>query len=106
MPCACSAEIDDVTGISACYNNLGSVCYARSDLAHALHWYEHDTALLQQRGAWTDLAATLHNLGHVALEQGNHEQAPPLLSARAATCTLPSISTNMWKKKKRCSSTS
>ncbi|MFO7633994.1 MAG: hypothetical protein R6W76_15720, partial [Caldilinea sp.] len=24
---------------------------------------------------WTDLAATLHNLGHVALEQGVFEQA-------------------------------
>jgi hypothetical protein len=29
-------------------------------------WYTLDMALLRKRGAWTDLAATLHNLGHVA----------------------------------------
>jgi hypothetical protein len=32
-------------------------------------------ALLRKRGAWTDLAATLHNLGHVALEQDVLAQA-------------------------------
>jgi tetratricopeptide (TPR) repeat protein len=68
-------QIDDVTGISACYNNLGSVSYARGENVQALQWYDRDRQLLEQRGAWTDLAATLHNLGHVALEQGAREQA-------------------------------
>ena len=40
-----------------------------------MQWYDRDRQLLEQRGAWTDLAATLHNLGHVALEQGAREQA-------------------------------
>ena len=31
--------------------------------------------LLKRRSAWTDLAATLHNLGHVAIETGNLERA-------------------------------
>ena len=34
-----------------------------------------DRSLLEASGAWTDLAATLHNLGHVALEQDAHERA-------------------------------
>jgi Tfp pilus assembly protein PilF len=68
-------QMDDVVGISACYNNLGSVCYARGETVQALQWYDRDRQLLEQRGAWTDLAATLHNLGHVALEQGAREQA-------------------------------
>ena len=65
----------DEAGISTCYNNLGSVSYARDEFAAALDWYEKDLELSDLRGAWMDKAATLHNLGHVALEQGNYEQA-------------------------------
>ena len=65
----------DATGISTCYNNLGSVCYARQDFAAALAWYEKDLDLSDARGAWMDKAATLHNLGHVALEQQEYAQA-------------------------------
>jgi hypothetical protein len=38
-------------------------------------WYELDLRLSEKRGAWTDMAATLHNLGHVALEQEEGERA-------------------------------
>ena len=62
-------------GISTCYNNLGSACYARGELAQALTWYELDLALGAKRGVWTDMAATLHNLGHVALEQSDQPRA-------------------------------
>jgi tetratricopeptide (TPR) repeat protein len=65
----------DATGISTCYNNLGSVAYARQDYSAALAWYEKDLILSDGRGTWMDKAATLHNLGHVALEQGNLVQA-------------------------------
>ncbi len=65
----------DEAGISTCYNNLGSVSYARDEFAAALDWYEKDLELSDLRGAWMDKAATLHNLGHVALEQGNYEHA-------------------------------
>jgi tetratricopeptide (TPR) repeat protein len=65
----------DETGISTCYNNLGSVAYARQDYDQALQWYERDLGLSDRRGAWMDKAATLHNLGHVALEQGNLDHA-------------------------------
>ena len=65
----------DDAGISTCYNNLGSVSYARHEFAAALDWYEKDLDLSDRRGAWMDKAATLHNLGHVALEQDNHAQA-------------------------------
>ena len=68
-------QTDDATGVSACYNNLGSVSYARSDFVQAFQWYELDVQLLERRGAWTDLAATLHNLGHVAAEQGEVDRA-------------------------------
>jgi tetratricopeptide (TPR) repeat protein len=68
-------RLGDLTGVSACYNNLGSVSYARGDYAAALSWYEKDMALLEGRGAWTDLAATLHNMGHVASEQNDLETA-------------------------------
>ena len=40
-----------------------------------MKWYGLDEALSEQRGAWTDMAATLHNLGHVALEQGDYARA-------------------------------
>jgi hypothetical protein len=99
-----SAKDDDQTGVSACYNNLGSVCFARGDFAQARTWYTLDMALLRKRGAWTDLAATLHNLGHVALEQDDLAQAPPI-SPRAAICTRPSISAIMCAKKKICCAT-
>ncbi|NCS94274.1 MAG: tetratricopeptide repeat protein, partial [Leptospira sp.] len=59
-------QMADPAGISTCYNNLGSVAYARQDFDEALQWYEKDLALSEQRGAWMDEAATLHNLGHVA----------------------------------------
>ena len=62
-------------GISTCYNNLGSVCFAQGDFGAALEWYELDQQLSEERGAWTDMAATLHNLGHVSLEQGDYAQA-------------------------------
>ncbi len=65
----------DVTGISTCYNNLGSACYANGEYGEALQWYELDLFLSEQQGKWTDMAATLHNLGHVALEQGSLDQA-------------------------------
>jgi tetratricopeptide (TPR) repeat protein len=65
----------DDTGISTCYNNLGSVSYARIEFAAALDWYEKDLELSDRRGAWMDKAATLHNLGHVALEQSDYAQA-------------------------------
>ncbi|MEZ4580978.1 MAG: tetratricopeptide repeat protein [Caldilineaceae bacterium] len=54
-------RIGDETGISACYNNLGSVCFANEDYADALAWYERDLRLSDARGNWTDMAATLHN---------------------------------------------
>jgi tetratricopeptide (TPR) repeat protein len=68
-------QSDDQTGVSACYNNLGSVCYASGNLSKAIEWYDLDRKLLEHAGAWTDLAATLHNLGHVALEQGAQARA-------------------------------
>lgn len=68
-------RINDPVGISTCYNNLGSVNYAQGNLGRALTWYELDYALAEQRGAWTDMAATLHNLGHVAAEQEAWERA-------------------------------
>jgi tetratricopeptide (TPR) repeat protein len=68
-------RINDPLGISTCYNNLGSVAYAQDNFAQAVKWYELDLALAEQRGAWTDRAATLHNLGHVASELGEMDQA-------------------------------
>ena len=68
-------RIKDPIGVSACYNNLGSVSYARNNFGQALMWYELDLKLSETRGAWTDMAATLHNLGHVALELGEPERA-------------------------------
>ena len=67
-------RINDPLGISTCYNNLGSVTYAQGNFAQAVKWYELDLALAEGRGAWTDMAATLHNLGHVALEQASGEE--------------------------------
>ena len=54
-------RIDDMVGISTCYNNLGSVAYAQGNFDLALSWYELDRELSEKRGAWTDMAATLHN---------------------------------------------
>lgn len=68
-------RINDPIGISTCYNNLGSVNYAQGNLEQSLTWYELDLALAEQRGAWTDMAATLHNLGHVAAERGAWDRA-------------------------------
>jgi tetratricopeptide (TPR) repeat protein len=68
-------RINDPLGISTCYNNLGSVTYAQGNFAQAVEWYELDLALAEERSAWTDMAATLHNLGHVASEQGAWVQA-------------------------------
>jgi Tfp pilus assembly protein PilF len=67
--------LNDRTGMSACYNNLGSVCYAQNQFGPALMWYELDLHLSEVRGAWTDMAATLHNMGHVALEMNEPERA-------------------------------
>jgi len=64
-----------MVGISTCYNNLGSVAYAQGNFDLALSWYELDRELSEKRGAWTDMAATLHNLGHVALEQKAYARA-------------------------------
>lgn len=75
MPSISFIVTNDVTGISTCYNNLGSATYARGELGQALMWYELDLRLSEKRGAWTDMAATLHNLGHVALEQDEPERA-------------------------------
>ena len=80
---------DDETGISTCYNNLGSVSYALDDHAQALQWYEEDLALSAKRGTWTDMAATLHNLGHVALELGDLAQATEYFThSRDPICRL------------------
>ena len=68
-------RINDPLGISTCYNNLGSVTYAQGNFAQAVKWYELDLASAEARGAWTDMAATLHNLGHVASEQSAWDQA-------------------------------
>ena len=61
--------------MSATFNHLGSAYYARQEYAEAVAWYERDLALLRERGNWTDMAATLHNLGHVALEMGDNNAA-------------------------------
>ena len=53
MRCTFSAQSDDVTGVSACYNNLGSVCYAQGDLTHAQHWYGRTWQLLRSAGRGT-----------------------------------------------------
>src|SRR5690606_36143923 len=68
-------RVQDAVGISATYNNLGSASYASQEYAQAVAWYERDLALLKERGAWTDMAATLHNLGHVALEMKDYAKA-------------------------------
>ncbi|MEZ4661438.1 MAG: tetratricopeptide repeat protein [Caldilineaceae bacterium] len=68
-------RIGDLIGVSTCYNNLGSVNYERGGHGQALKWYELDLKLSEVRGAWTDMAATLHNLGHVALEQEDYDRA-------------------------------
>jgi Tfp pilus assembly protein PilF len=68
-------RINDPLGISTCYNNLGSVTYAQGNFSQSVQWYELDLALAEERNAWTDMAATLHNLGHVATEQRAWDQA-------------------------------
>ena len=67
-------RINDPLGITTCYNNLGSVTYAQGNFVQAVKWYELDLALAAERGAWTDMAATLHNLGHVALERATGQE--------------------------------
>ena len=68
-------QVNDLLGISTCYNNLGSVGHSLKNHHQAMMWYELDLALSARRGAWLDMAATLHNLGHVALEQQACQQA-------------------------------
>ncbi len=68
-------NIDDKAGRSTCYNNLGSISYTKGDCEEAVYWYNLDLKLSEERGMWTDMAATLHNLGHVATEQKEYQQA-------------------------------
>lgn len=55
-------------GLSTTFGNLGACYYALNQPHRALECYSRDLEIREQLGNWLDMAAILHNMGHVALE--------------------------------------
>lgn len=72
---------DNSAGLSTTFGNLGACYYALNQPHKALECYARDMELQEQRGNWLDMAAILHNMGHIALELDDLAAAEDYFSA-------------------------
>jgi len=71
-------EVGDPGGAAIALDRLGTEAHARGDGAAARTYYEQ--SLAQRQDVDDVLAWTLHNLGRLAIEEGDAAQARPLLT--------------------------
>lgn len=74
-------QAENLAGLSTTFGNLGACYYALKQPHKALECYARDMEIQEQRGNWLDMAAILHNMGHIALELDDLAAAEDYFSA-------------------------
>jgi tetratricopeptide (TPR) repeat protein len=68
-------DIEDQTGISSVFNNLGIIYRKQGDLNQALNYYQKSLAIRRTLDNKIDIVATLNNMGIIYMFQGNLNKA-------------------------------
>ena len=83
-------RINDMKGISACYNNLGLIAQETGKYADALKFYERSAAMDRKLGDEIGVAQTTQNMADIYIYRGEYRKALSLTNACLKIYTLQS----------------
>ena len=83
-------RINDMKGISACYNNLGLIAQETGKYADALKFYERSAAMDRKLGDEIGVAQTTQNMADIYIYRGEYREALSLTNACLKIYTLQS----------------